>query len=213
MIAVYIPVFFMQETYLKIILTRRKEKQEAMASPQAKPPTKTLLLGVLFITLLRPLKMLVSEPIVAFLALYVAFNFAVLFTFFGSIPYVFESVYHFHRGESGLVFLAIGLGCTLAIPTLVILDKTFYQKELKRRMKRVFRVLYHQSKDYGRLCWALLVCRLVSSGMQALTCYLFKAYTDLFTGSDGQRDLTYIGLFLPSLLFPMDRISFASMYA
>jgi hypothetical protein len=81
------------------------------------------------------MKMLLTEPIVTFLSLYVAFNFAVLFTFFGSIPYVFESVYHFNQGETGLVFLAIGMGCTLSIPTLVMLDKLIYQKEYQRRSR------------------------------------------------------------------------------
>lgn len=80
--------------------------------------------------------MLVTEPIVAALSLYIAFNFAVLFTFFGSIPYVYETVYHFNRGDTGLVFLAIGLGCTLAIPTLLICDKLFYQKEHQRRERQ-----------------------------------------------------------------------------
>jgi hypothetical protein len=133
MMAAYIPVFFLQETYLKIILTTRKEKQAIAASSQAKPPAKKLLRGIIFTTLLRPMTMLLTEPIVGFLALYVAFNFAVLFTFFGSIPYVFESVYHFNPGETGLVFLAIGLGCSLSIPTLLILDKLIYQKERQRR--------------------------------------------------------------------------------
>jgi hypothetical protein len=134
-VAAYVPVFFLQETYLKIILTKRKEKQHAAANPQTKPPALALLLGVFFITLLRPMKILLTEPIVTFLSLYVAFNFAILFTFFGSIPYVFESVYHFNRSETGLVFLAIGLGCTISIPTLVILDKLIYQKEHQRRSR------------------------------------------------------------------------------
>ena len=76
--------------------------------------------------------MLVSEPIVMFLSLYVAFNFAVLFTFFASVPYVFGLVYHFDRGNTGLVFLAIGLGCTCAPPTCVLLDKYVWQKEWRR---------------------------------------------------------------------------------
>lgn len=81
-IVTYIPVFFLEETYLKIIIARRKARLEAHATATAidekpKPPASTLLLGVLFITLLRPIKMLVTEPIVTFLSLYVAFNFAV----------------------------------------------------------------------------------------------------------------------------------------
>ena len=131
-IVAWLPVFFLQETYAKIILARRAQKQEAAASYQPKPGASTLLLGVLFITLLRPMKMLVSEPIVTFLSVYVAFNFAVIFTFFASVPYVFGTVYGFDRGNTGLVFLAIGLGCTLSIPTTVIFDRLVYQKEWQK---------------------------------------------------------------------------------
>ncbi len=73
--------------------------------------------------------MLFTEPIVSFLSVYVAFNFAVLFTFFASVPYVFGLVYQFDRGDTGLVFLSIGLGCTLAIPTSIILDRLVYQNQ------------------------------------------------------------------------------------
>ena len=131
----YLPVFFLEETYLKIIMARRKQKQEiaaAKAENKPKPPTSTLLLAILFVTLLRPMKMLVSEPIVTFLSLYVAFNFAVVFSFFASIPYVFEGVYGFNRGETGLVFLAIGLGCTLSIPTMIFFDRVKYQPVWRR---------------------------------------------------------------------------------
>lgn len=103
MVVLWFPVFFLEETYLKIILARRKQKVEAVEG-QAKPPASKLLFGILFITLLRPAKMLVTEPIVAFLSIYVAFGFAVVFTFFASVPYVFGLVYHFDRGNSGLVF-------------------------------------------------------------------------------------------------------------
>lgn len=129
--AAWIPVFLLEETYLKIIMARRKQKQEAAENP-TKPRARTLLLGVLFITLLRPTKMLFTEPIVAFLSVYVAFNFAVIFTFFASVPYVFRLVYHFDRGDTGLVFLAVGLGCTLAVPTVIILDRIAYQPKWRR---------------------------------------------------------------------------------
>jgi len=114
-------------------MARRKQTQQAAiaVSQAAKPPASTLLLGVLFITLLRPTKMLFTEPIVSFLSLYVAFNFAVIFTFFASVPYVFGLVYGFDRGETGLVFLAVGLGCTLSLPTAIILDRLVYQKKWK----------------------------------------------------------------------------------
>jgi hypothetical protein len=73
--------------------------------------------------------MLFTEPIVGFLSLYIAFNFGVLFTFFAAFPYVFGSVYAFNSEQSGLVFLALGIGCVLAIPTTLICDRFLYQKQ------------------------------------------------------------------------------------
>lgn len=141
LVACYLPVFFLEETYLKVILAKRHKAAEAAegavieeaADDKPKPKASTLLLGVVFITLLRPMKMLVTEPIVIFLSLYVAYNFAVIFTFFGSIPYVFYTVYGFDRKETGLVFLALGLGCVLAVPTYVYLDKMTFMKEWHKR--------------------------------------------------------------------------------
>lgn len=75
--------------------------------------------------------MLATEPIVAFLSLYIAFNFGVLFNLFAAIPYVFETVYGFSIEQSGLVFLAVGVGCLLAIPTCIICDSVFYQKQYR----------------------------------------------------------------------------------
>jgi MFS family permease len=138
-LASWLPVFLLEETYLKVIVARRRRTQVTADSEAqvAKAPTSTLLLGVLFITLLRPTKMLFTEPIVSFLSLYVAFNFAVIFTFFASVPYVFGRVYHFDRGETGLVFLAVGLGCTLSVPTAIMLDRIVYQRKWKTNPGKV----------------------------------------------------------------------------
>jgi hypothetical protein len=80
------------------------------------------------VTLLRPLHMLFSEPIVAFMSLYTAFTFSVLFAFFAAFPYVFKSVYHFSTSQTGLAFLAIGLGILLSAATSIMLDRVLYQK-------------------------------------------------------------------------------------
>lgn len=138
-VACYIPVWLLEETYLKVILVRRQKAAETQGASttvtddKPKPKASTLLLGVVFITLLRPMKMLVTEPIVIFLSLYVAYSFAVVFSFFGSIPYVFLVVYDFDRRDTGLVFLGLGLGCVLAIPTYVYLDKITYMKEWHKK--------------------------------------------------------------------------------
>lgn len=75
--------------------------------------------------------MLFTEPIVAFLALYTGFNFSVLFSFFAAFPYVFRTVYHFSTEESGLVFLSIGVGCFLAVATVLLCDRFLYQTKVR----------------------------------------------------------------------------------
>jgi MFS family permease len=80
-LASWLPIFFLKETYLKVIMARRKRTQSVADTQGPKPAASTLLLGVLFITLLRPTKVLFMKPTVSFLSLYVAFNFAVIVTF------------------------------------------------------------------------------------------------------------------------------------
>ncbi|KAJ2991609.1 hypothetical protein NUW58_g2458 [Xylaria curta] len=115
-----------RETSKKIILARRA-KQRGLPGPP-KPPAAALKM-LLVITLGRPLKMLVSEPIVIAWALYHSFVFGVLFAFFESYPYVFTRVYGFSLGQVGLAFLGIFIGTLFAVVTFGIIDKTVYQRK------------------------------------------------------------------------------------
>lgn len=95
---IYILLLTLPETYKKAILKRRAKKRNL---PPAPPPAKTGPTGggaaaikfLLTVTLVKPIHMLFTEPIVAFVSLYVAFVFAVLFSFFEAFPIVFGGVY------------------------------------------------------------------------------------------------------------------------
>ena len=76
----------------------------------------------------RPLHMLFTEPIVAFLCVYTAFAFAMIWSFFGSFPYIFETIYHFDFKSVGLAFLSLIVGFFLGIMVFGIFDKTIYAK-------------------------------------------------------------------------------------
>jgi hypothetical protein len=78
------------------------------------------------VVLFRPIHMLLTEPIVACFAIYVASNFAVLFGFLAAIPLVFTTAYGFSEEQAGLPFIAIRVGCILTIPTMLLLDRTMY---------------------------------------------------------------------------------------
>ena len=65
---------------------------------------------VLMKAIIRPTKMLLLQPIVAGLAVYVGFVFGVLFLLFTTFPIVFQQQYGFTTGTSGLAYLGLGVG-------------------------------------------------------------------------------------------------------
>lgn len=84
------------------------------------------------IALFRPVMMLLTEPIVTFICLYVAIGFATLFCFFASVPYVFEGVYGFSIEQTGLVYISIVVGCLLGFATIVLCDVLFYRPQIPK---------------------------------------------------------------------------------
>ncbi|TVY34503.1 Efflux pump [Lachnellula occidentalis] len=69
------------------------------------------------ISVYRPFHLLVTEPVVFFFSLWVAFSWAVLYLTFGAIPLVFERSHGFTLQQSNAVFAAM---CAAAIISTVI---------------------------------------------------------------------------------------------
>jgi MFS family permease len=124
------------ETYKKIILNNRAKRLNIPPPPNPLPPGLARIKFLLMVTILRPVRMLLTEPIVAFLSIYTAFNFSVLFGFFDAFPIVFQGIYHFNTGESGLAFLGIGIGCVLATGLFILIDRLVYRKKTMERRAR-----------------------------------------------------------------------------
>ncbi|KAJ4299180.1 hypothetical protein N0V90_004424 [Kalmusia sp. IMI 367209] len=123
-LVVFLGAIPMKETYKVIILKRRAKKRGIAPPKQAGAAVKRTVVQ----NFLRPMHMLVTEPVVFFLSLYTAFTFAILFLFFAAIPYVFgRPPYSFTVSQTGLVFLSIGLGVLLAGATGLVIDNKLYQ--------------------------------------------------------------------------------------
>lgn len=128
-IAAYLFILPTKETYKKILL-RRRAKSHHVEGPQASPASGLAYAKILLtITLLRPLLMIVREPIVFFMSLYSSFTFGVLFGFLAAFPYVFGKVYHFNTWQSGLAFLGIMVGVLLAGLVAFVVDRTVYKRK------------------------------------------------------------------------------------
>ncbi|OAA57915.1 major facilitator superfamily transporter [Niveomyces insectorum RCEF 264] len=127
---------FGRETYHPVVKRRRARELGLTLPPEELPPVMPWtrhLSDFLTVGLIRPLHMFLREPIVGLTCLYVACEFATLFSFFAAVPYVFGVVYGFGPEQSGLVFLSIVVGCMLSVVTVVACDIFFYRK---RQMPR-----------------------------------------------------------------------------
>lgn len=66
------------------------------------------------ISVWRPFHLLVTESVVFFFSLWVSFAWAVLYLTFASVPYVFETVYHWNIQQAGYIFAAMIVGSILS---------------------------------------------------------------------------------------------------
>lgn len=78
----------------------------------------------------RPLRMLVSEPIVLLLSIYMAFVYGLLYLFLSFYPIVFQQIHGMNAGVGGLPFFGMILGEFFAAAVLFI-RQPGYQKKLK----------------------------------------------------------------------------------
>lgn len=161
---------FQKETYKKIILRNRAKRLNLPPPPNPMASMSHLAKAkfLLTITVFRPLRMIITEPIVAFFGVYTAFNFGVLFAFFAAFPIVFESpypkiqIYHFTSGQSGLVFIGIFVGLILASIIFISIDRLYYKpKSLKaiRAGKGTLRDLVLEPEDrmYAAIVGSLML--------------------------------------------------------
>lgn len=119
------------ETFHPIIKRRLAKKRGDDVPPS--PPLKARIKTFAVVALIRPVHMLFTEPIVAFIALYVSAEFGTLFSFFAAVPYTFGTVYHFSLEHSGLVFVSIVIGCFLGLITVGLCDVFLYRRQITRQ--------------------------------------------------------------------------------
>jgi hypothetical protein len=109
-------------------------------------------------TIGRPVHMIFTEPIVAAFGIYVAFNFAILYGFFAAFPAVFERIYGFNTGQSGLVFLAIAVGNIIAYLLFILIDRlTFRPMILAAKPKANGNLAPPEVRLYAAMIGAILL--------------------------------------------------------
>jgi DHA1 family multidrug resistance protein-like MFS transporter len=127
-------VFFLEETYPPVVLIekaselRRRTKNWGIHAKQEE-------IEVDFRELVqknfsRPIRILVTEPIVLFLSIYMAFIYGLLYLFLTAYPIVFQQIHGFGKGIGGLPYFGMVVGQLLA-GLYIILQQPAYNRKLK----------------------------------------------------------------------------------
>lgn len=122
----------MRETYKRTILTRRARRLGLSQGSSRQPVSTQTALRFITVTLIRPMHMLFTEPVVGLLSLYVAFAFATVYAFYAAIPWTFERAYAFSITSQGLVFLSLTIGYFGAIG-IILTSARLLKARLRRR--------------------------------------------------------------------------------
>ncbi|OSX62324.1 hypothetical protein POSPLADRAFT_1143698 [Postia placenta MAD-698-R-SB12] len=126
-----IAIIFVPETYAPILLqqkARRLRKADPVRNADLYAEHERAdwsVKGVLHRTLYRPIKMLAVEPILLLVTLYLSLVYGVLYALFEALPFIFVETRGFNIGESGLVFVGVGIGTTLGAAAFVPLSRHY----------------------------------------------------------------------------------------
>ena len=121
-LAAYLLGIGVPETYGREII-RQRARNLGMDPPKLAPAESGVTIGAMArVTVVDPIKMLFTDPITIGISLYLGFNFAVLFSFFISIPVVLNATYAFTVQQAGIAFNAALVGALLAAITSILLD-------------------------------------------------------------------------------------------
>lgn len=83
--------------------------------------------------LVRPLAMLVLEPIIIFVTLYMSFVYGLIYLFFEAYPVSFHEDRGWSSGVSALPFLAIIVGVILGAVIIVVFSKTRFTRIISEK--------------------------------------------------------------------------------
>ena len=135
LLAGFVPSLFTSESYKKVLLAKRAKKRGLALPPDpvSSKGTWQKMKFFLTITILRPFAMLFVEPIVAFLAIYLAVVFIILFSFFDAFPIVFAGVYGFALGETGLSFFGLFIGVQMGLALYIWVDRMTFHRHARKQ--------------------------------------------------------------------------------
>jgi DHA1 family multidrug resistance protein-like MFS transporter len=130
-------MIFVPETYAPIILSRRAKARrfetENWALHAKIDERQTRISDIVSRYLFRPLQMLIQEPILLLITLYMAFIYGILYLFFESYPISFQQERGWNLGVGALPFLSLTIGVVFGAIFVSYLTQTRFARKMKQQ--------------------------------------------------------------------------------
>jgi DHA1 family multidrug resistance protein-like MFS transporter len=113
--------FFLPETQPTTILLHRSARLRALTgNPNIRTQTEidrkgTKFTATLLEAIIKPIEICIKDPAILFINIYSALTYGIYYSFFEVFPLVYLEIYGFSVGEMTIVFLAIIVGCFIAV--------------------------------------------------------------------------------------------------
>lgn len=129
-------ILFLPETYHPRILQRKAKRirhQTRNWAIHAEVDERQIDIALIIRKYLtRPLRMLMLEPILLTLALYIGLAYGILYLFFTAYPLSFQEQRQWSQGNAGLPFLGVTVGVILASTANTVHTLTSYRRQLQK---------------------------------------------------------------------------------
>ncbi|KAH8809187.1 major facilitator superfamily domain-containing protein [Xylogone sp. PMI_703] len=117
------------ETYAPVILKRRaaklREETGNMSIITEQEKAKLTLSDIIRTSLIRPIIMMITEPVLDLMCMYIVLIYAMLYAFFFAYPVIFGKLYNYNDGIIGLMFIPILIGAGFALVATPFIENHF----------------------------------------------------------------------------------------
>lgn len=126
---IMILIGFVPETYAPVILKRRAAKLRKETGTlniiTEQEQQKLTLRDIARTSLIRPITMIMTEPVLDLMCMYIVLIYAMLYAFFFAYPVIFGKLYGYNDGQIGLMFIPILIGAGFSLMVTPIIEKQF----------------------------------------------------------------------------------------
>jgi MFS family permease len=127
--AMLIIVGLIPETYAPVILKQRAAKLRKETGDKniitEQEMVKLTFREIIRTSLIRPITMILTEPVLDLVCMYIVLIYSMLYAFFFAYPVIFGKLYHYNDGQIGLMFIPILIGAGFALVATPFVENHF----------------------------------------------------------------------------------------